>query len=67
MEMLPNPNKRVNYIVCRDNKRAAVPALDGTSLGYFWNQIRSYYLPGQIVTIIDNYGNSQTFIRGVRG
>ena len=37
----------------------------GTTLGQVWNEIKQFYLPGDKVSITDNYGNSKTFTKGL--
>ena len=38
---------------------------NGTPLGQVWNEIKQFYLPGDKVSITDNYGHSKTFTKGL--
>lgn len=67
MKTLTRPLKQVDYTVVVNNNRSRYPTWDGTPLALFWNQNKQYFLPGQYVTIINNYGYSKTFVRGVKG
>ena len=46
-----------NGIVCQ------IDCWKGTPLAKVWNEYKGYYLPGSMVTIADDEGNSKTFIR----
>jgi len=59
--------KKVNYTGLYVGNNFDIACWEGTSLGEVWNSIRSYYLPGSVVTITSNKGESRTFMRGVRG
>ena len=57
--------KRVLYSGCYKKHVFEIQCWQGTPLGHVWNDIKSMYLPGDRVTITDNFGNARTFVKGM--
>ena len=58
---------RVVYKGLFHNNIFDIYCYEGETLGAVWNREKQWFLPGSRVTISDNHGNVQTFMRGVRG
>ena len=55
----------VPYSVDYKGNRFTIEYWKGTPLGHVWNDIKSFYLPGDIVSITDTSGKSMTFMKGM--
>lgn len=56
---------KVRYILSYNGNDCEIECTKGTPLNYVWNCYKGYYLPGSVVTLIDDKGHSETFMRGM--
>ena len=57
--------KRVIYRATYKNSTFDILCWEGTPLSMVWNSQKCWFLPGSVVTIKDNHGNAQEFMRGL--
>lgn len=57
--------KKVTYKAMYNGLSFDILTWKGTPLNVIWNFYKGYYLPGSVVTLINDEGHSEKFLRGM--
>ena len=57
--------EKVSYIATYNGNSYEIECWKGTPIAKVWNSQKYWYLPGSIVSITDDKGNSKTFMKGM--